>query len=291
MVSFCCAPARTIGMALWGRALLVCCVLCTINTYQARAHIVDLPTLSVMVDSSISLPITVIARHYARQNGIAVNVTSDDSSALVKQITEGVAADVFITAHARWVEDLKLQGMIDVYSPANIAANRLGLLTFAGNTQEPPAESGAFGDWLLELAQQGVLMISNPDTREDGYYTRILLRKLGVWDSISPFLLYTENPYEIPAAVASQRIYAITYKTATQGRSDVKLLPDFPMAAAPVITYQAVVVAGEQMDAARQFLMYLSEDASRNLLASYGFQALRGAAPQPAAKEAANETE
>lgn len=257
-------PRRT---SLWCLLLLTCSL-----PYHATAKIIDLPTLSVLVDSSINLPIAVISRNYARKNGIAVNVSSDASSSLVAKIVEGTEADIFITAHPRWVEDLKLQGMVDVYSPANLAINQLSLLTYAENPAVVLSDPKTLSRFLLETARNSTLMISNPDTREDGNYARKLLKELGIWEEIAPYLMYTENPFEIPAAVTSQNIYALTYRTATHRNRDVRILYDFSASVSPNIIYQGVVVAGEHMEEARQFLYFLEEHHSRSMLGSYGFK-------------------
>lgn len=251
--------------------ILLLLLLLLLPVSPARANISNLPTLSVLVDSSLSLPVVAIGRNYAREKGVAVNITSDDSSELVERISEGTEADVFISANPRWIEDLKLQGLIDVYSSVRLASNQLSLIAPGDEAAPIPDAPGELKRYLMQAAREGKLMISNPDTREDGNYVRILLERLGIWEEISPYLMYTENPFEIPAAVTSQQIHAMTYRTAALSSDDVRVLYDFPPEIAPEIMYQAVVVAGERMEAAREFLFYLENTANRNLLGSFGY--------------------
>jgi ABC-type molybdate transport system substrate-binding protein len=83
-----------------------------------------LPTVTVMADSNVSIAIAEIARRYSRDRDVIVNVSFSSAETQEMQITEGGAADILITPNQAWIDELKNQGLIDIYSQALVAQAR-----------------------------------------------------------------------------------------------------------------------------------------------------------------------
>src|SRR5690606_2996447 len=104
--------------------LIFCLVMGPVMPAKAES----LTSISVMADNSMSLAVAEIARHYAARRNIVVNTSFSVPLVQESLIMEGGAADVLITPQAQWIEELKGQGLIDIYSPTVVATNSLVLV-------------------------------------------------------------------------------------------------------------------------------------------------------------------
>ncbi len=224
-----------------------------------------------MADPSLSVAISEIARNYARDNGVTVTTSYISFKEQQTQLTEGGAADVLITPLPQWVEELKTQGLIDVYSPTPVAKNRLALVG--------PVDSPLEIDWNGKFPTARIInliggepgfVVGNPDTLPEGVYARETLRTLGAAEYLEPYTLYPKQLSEMFGMVINQKAYGLFFASSISERDDMRVISVVPENLHKPIQYYAVVIAGENMTPARTFLEYLKTEAAQSIFREDG---------------------
>ncbi len=237
----------------------------------APAH--ALRSVSVMADSSLSVAVAHIARNYARDKGVAVNTSYLSAKAQQTQITEGEAVDILITPMDKWIDELKTQGLVDIYSETPVARGQLALVGPA----ESPLEKRTITDslpvaqliWQMQGEQEFV--IGNPETLPEAAFSKEALRSLGAAADLEPYTLYIKQRDQMYQMVASHDAYGIFLYSSALGRPGMRTIGMIPPAAHRPIQYYAVVIAGENMDEARKFLNYLKSPDARRVFLQTGY--------------------
>ena len=68
---------------------------------QVYASFRDLPQITVLAASSLTKPLTELARIYSRSNNITVTTSYDETARQAKKIEEGSQADIFISLKSK----------------------------------------------------------------------------------------------------------------------------------------------------------------------------------------------
>lgn len=236
------------------------------------AAVLKLPTVTVMADHNLSLAVAEIARNYSRYNQVVVNTSFAQQEVQQTQINEGSAADILITAREDWIDELKQQGLIDIYSQYKLAGDKL-VLVGSATADIPMPQDKKFPTVAIinsSRDKEPVLMLGNPETLMDGAYAKEALRNLGVSDDLEPYTLYVKNAEDILEAVGEKQLFAICFYSLVFNRSELKILYQIPSSMHKEISYNAVVIAGDNMDEARKFLAYLKTDEVKEILKKNG---------------------
>lgn len=231
----------------------------------------DLPTLGIVADDALGTALSDIARSYTREKRIGISLAfagGGDAQALVE---DSATADVLITARAHWVEELKAKGVLDIYFAREVARARLALV---GPAASPLASNFAarFPVAALIRAMQGeaLFIIGSPETRSEGTLARQALRRMDVLADMEPYTLYVKDFPQIIRLITTQDAYAVMYGSDAMRYPGIKIIGLLPETAHTPIVYRAVVLAGDRMDAARDFIRYLQTDTSQAIFAHYG---------------------
>ena len=231
-----------------------------------------LPTVTVMADHSLGIAITRLAREYSRLNQVVVNTSFLPEKTHQAQIIEGGAADILVTQKTSWIDELKTQGLVDVYSQKRIAKNRLALVGPA-NTDIYANLADAFP--IVPIIQAGggepSFVVGNPEFLTEGIYTKEALRNLNVADDLGEYTLYVKRLDQMFSMIANNHDYGVFYYSDAKARPDIKIIDTLPESSHKPIEYYAVVVAGDNMNEARKFLSYLQSPEAKKLLKNGGF--------------------
>lgn len=250
--------------------LIVSCSLLAIS--NVHADVLTLPTVTVMSDHSLSLAVSEIARNYSRDKKTIVNTSFVPQKIQQEQISEGAAADILITSKDEWIDELKLQGLIDIHSQTKFAKDRLVLI---GSAQSNVVSLGAGRfptvDIINSASGEPVFILGNPESLMVGAYAKEAMRSLGAADDLEPYTLYVKRLDEMLDMVIKQQAFGICFYSSVFNRSDLKIIDMIPESAHKPIVYYAVVVASDNMNEARNFLDYLKSTEVRKLLSKYGF--------------------
>ena len=257
----------------WSALVLAFIVAMTTLFYSGKANAAEtLPSITVMADSSMSAAVAQIARDYTRTQKATVNTSFAPQKTQQEQITEGAAADILITTKEAWLDELKLQGLVDVYSKTPIAKNRLVLI---GGKDSSVTTSYNEIFPIVGIINAGggepSFAIGSPETLIEGSYSKEALRNLGASSDLEPYSLYIKQLSEIFDMVANHQAFSLCFYSSTLGRKDIKIISTIPETAHKAIIYYAVVIAGDNMDEARKFLQYLKSKDARKTMNDNGF--------------------
>jgi len=255
-------PART---SLFSRFLLAALVL----ALPSRALAVDSVTL--LADSTISLAMAQVARSYARDRLVVVNASFAAPVSQEAQIKEGGAADILITPRLSRIEELKTQGLVDVYSQATVARNRLALVgPLDSDLKMPMGQHVRTAPLINAMGGEQAFVVANPQTLMEGTYSKEALRNLHAADDLEPYTLYIKSSGEMFDMVMKQHAYGVFLNSSLVGKEGLRVIGLLPEESHKPITYYAVVIAGENMDQARKFMEYLKGSDARRLLRENG---------------------
>ena len=230
-----------------------------------------LPQVSVLADGSLTLPLSLIVRQYAKQNNGTVELAFVDDQAKTNLLAEGAGADVLITMRTAWLEQLQQQGLIDVHSETPVANNTLVL---AG-----PEKAVLTGDMarglpvahmLMRMGPEPAFGVPHPENLPEGSYARAALRHLDREGDMEPYTLYVKQRPQLVSLVKNQNAFAVMLATEALQQNLQPVWP-LPASAYPPIHYRAVVLAGDNMKEARRFIEYLSSPDARAVFVQFGF--------------------
>lgn len=237
-----------------------------------HAELRNLPSVTVLAASSLTDVMTELTRIYSASKKVSVSVTYDSSSALALQIEEGEPADVYISAHPRWMTELKQHGLIDVFTLTNLVSNRLVLTASTKNKLDTLLLQGKPVKEILEtISQRTIPVIANPNEVPLGIYTQETLESLGLWKKLEHGVIRTASARNALYLIAKGQSVGITYLTDAIDNPEVTILATIDENLHSPVVYQAAVVASENMSNARGFLDFLKSKQAKAVFEKYHF--------------------
>ncbi|MCE2926594.1 MAG: molybdate ABC transporter substrate-binding protein [Rickettsiales bacterium] len=231
-----------------------------------------MPTVTVLAESSLSLAISELARSYSKQADVMVGASFASQQEQQQQIEEGGEADILITTRAHWIEDLKTQGLIDVYSEALIARNRLALVSKHGGAISP-RNDGVFplNEMLKLFSWEPSFVVGNPDVLDEGRFSKEALRNLGVAGDLEEYTLYIKSRAQMESMISQQGMIGLMFNSSVSDNRNLQMIDLLPESSHTPINYHAAVIAGDNMQEARLFMKFLNSDTAKVILRSHGF--------------------
>jgi molybdate transport system substrate-binding protein len=194
------------------------------------------------------------------------------SSALAKQIENGAAAQVFISADLDWMDYLAQRKLIQDATRRNLLGNRLMLVAPLDSKASTEIRKGFP---LAALLGNGRLATGDPQHVPAGKYAREALEKLGVWDSVSARLAPAENVRVALVLVArGEAPLGIVYATDAAAEPKVRIVAAIPDGLHAPIIYPAALTTSARGPEAGAFLQRLSLPAARKAFEKHGFTPL-----------------
>lgn len=206
---------------------------------------------------------TVFAAEVGRR--VAFNFAA--SNTLARQVVQGAAADVFVSADEAQMDVVERAGLLVPGTRRIVAANRLAVIV-------PGRGVAAWNDpsWLASAAVRR-LAVGEPTSVPVGVYAKTWLDRIGMWSRVQARLVPTASARATVAAVRSGGADAgIVYRTDVSGSGGVSLVYEVSGPEAPSIEYPAAVLRQTRnRDLAKRFLDFLRTHAGRRILRSHGF--------------------
>lgn len=223
----------------------------------------------ILVSAAASLKesLDAIADSYEREHAdFDIQFNFGSSGALQKQIEQGAPVDLFLSAGNKQMNALVDKKLISESRDA--LTNRLVLIVksdYAGTIRQPD-----------ELLDTGVLKVAvgEPDTVPAGTYARQALETLGVWDKLSPKLVFAQDVKQVLAFVESGNADAgLVYRTDVRPASKVTVALEVSQSLHDPIVYPFGVAASTRHpDEASAFYLYLLSDDAMDVFRGNGFQ-------------------
>jgi molybdate transport system substrate-binding protein len=221
-------------------------------------------TLTVFAAASLKGAFTNLAGKFEAANpGTQVTLSFAGSADLVTQISQGAPADVFGTADARNMANLKDEGLVDG-EPRDFATNTLAIVVPPGN----PAGIKGFAD----LAGQGVKLVVCASQVPCGAATKTIEQETGTTlKPVSEESSVTDVLGKVTSGEADAGLLYIT--DARSAGTKVEQVP-FPEAAKAVNTYPIAALKGAgNKPEADAFVEFVLGAEGRAVLAAAGFGA------------------
>jgi molybdate transport system substrate-binding protein len=223
----------------------------------------------VFAAASLMESLKEIGSNYQQRSGQTVVFNFAGSSTLARQIIEGAPADIFFSAdeaQMNRVERNVVQG-----SRRDLLSNTLVIVVAADHgvsLREPK-----------DLAGPNIhrLVLGDPSSVPIGVYAREYLEKVGLWNSVAPKVIPTENVRAaLSAVIAGNADASIVYQTDALTTSKLKVAYRVPMREGPKIRYPVALLKGAKHSAeAARFLEFLASDSARAVFERLGFIVIR----------------
>ncbi len=237
-----------------------CVILCLLIAAPARAT-----DLTIFAAASLQTALDRIAADWSAASGDKVTPVYDGSARLARQIAAGAPADIFVSASPDWMDFLATQDAIDPATRRDILGNALVLIA--------PADAD-FSDPLADLAGRlgtEKLAMATVDSVPAGIYGKAALTSLGLWLSVEPQVVQTDNVRGALALVAlGEAAMGIVYASDAKAEPRVHVIASFDAATHPPIIYPAALTRSATTGA-QAFLDYLSAPPAQAVFAAEGF--------------------
>jgi ABC-type molybdate transport system substrate-binding protein len=83
----------------------------------------EISSVTVLADTHLAVVLSQLASEFARENAITISGTFGPSPQQEKRIEDGELADLFITADPALIQQLRVKGLVDIYSIGRIASH------------------------------------------------------------------------------------------------------------------------------------------------------------------------
>lgn len=225
-------------------------------------------TLTVSAAASLKDSMNEIKQLYTKEHpNIAITYNFGASGTLQQQIEQGAPADIFMSAATKQMDELKSKNLLVNDTVKNLLQNDVVLIV--------PKDSSnikTFDDLATDKAQK--IALGEPKSVPVGQYSQEILTNLKLMDKVQPKAVYGKDVKEVLTWVETKNVDAgIVYKTDALVSKKVNIIATAPEDSHnPVVYPAAVIKSSKNVDAAKDFLKFLSGDKAKAVFEKYGFK-------------------
>lgn len=227
--------------------------------------------LTIFAEPNIALALTKIARAYSQTSNVIVSVNFSSSSNLINNIDSGEPADIFISAHQGWIDALHQKGLVDIYNVGYIARDELVLATLKSNPNLPAEFADkkiSLEDALKILNKNKSTLILDDEGNSSGSFAKDLVDRLSLED-LKLFSKLAEDKTPFLSIVRNNgENYSLLLESQIKNRADFQTIAT---KTDKNIFYQALVIAGDNMETAREFVKFLKSESAKTIFKESGF--------------------
>jgi len=238
------------------------------NSFAATSR-----NLTIFTESNMVFALTKIAHLYSQRANVIVSTNFNSAADLIANIDSGEPADVFISAHSKSIQTLRQKGLIDVYNIGYVARDELALTTSKNNKNLPAQlqQQISLNEALKVLSQNKFALLLDSEGSSSGKFSREFVANNPNFSNLKLSKKSAEDRSQIVSSIkADPSQYALLLASQVKNDSDLKILSASNQD--PKIFYQALVIAGDNMEVAREFLKFLKSDEARKIFAEAGFE-------------------
>jgi molybdate transport system substrate-binding protein len=246
------------------RILLFLCLLLVPLTSRAQE-------LTVFAAASLTDAMKDVSTQWSAAGHQLLRMSFGSSSTLSRQIENGAPANVFASADEKWMNYLVDKRMIANDTRKDLLSNDLVLIVPADKPQHVVIGPGF--NLLGLLGPSGRLAVGDPAHVPVGLYAEQALKKLALWDSISPRLARTDDVRAGLLLVERGEAPAgIVYGTDAAVSKAVMVAGTFPANSHDPISYPFAVTKSGDTAEARALLTFLAGPQARAVFVQRGFK-------------------
>jgi molybdate transport system substrate-binding protein len=251
------------------RVLLLLCLL--LAPLTARAQDARAQELTIFAAASLTDAMKDVSALWVQAGHPAPRMSFGSSSTLARQIDQGAPANIFASADEKWMDFVADKNLIVSATRKDLLGNDLVLVVPSDKPRH--VTIGQNFDLLGILGPNARVATGDPGHVPVGIYAEQAMRKLGIWDSVSPRLARTDDVRSALLLVERGEAPAgIVYATDAMVSKGVMVAGTFPVNSHDAISYPfAVTKSGDTADA-RALLTFLSGPQARAVFVQRGFK-------------------
>ena len=246
------------------RFLLALCLLFV--TFTAHAQ-----ELTMFAAASLTDAMKDISAQWAEGGRPALRMSFGASSTLARQIEQGAPANLFASADQKWMDYLSERKLIAADTRKDLLGNDLVLVVAADRPQH--VTIGPSFDLLGMLGPNGRIATGDPAHVPVGIYAEQALKKLGLWEAVSPRLARTDDVRSALLLVErGEAPVGIVYATDAAVSKAVMVAGVFPAGSHDPVSYPFAVTKSGDTPEARALMTYLAGPQARAIFVKRGFK-------------------
>lgn len=227
--------------------------------------------LTIFAEPNLIPALTELARIYSSETSSVISAEYGSSSDMVYRIEDGEGSDIFISSHRNWQDELKMKGLIDIYNVNHFADDYLVIVTSTENKKLPRELLGkevSFEEALKVLNDKRQDLIVDHSATSLGLHSKsaVNLRKF------NKIRVFKKLPEDISTAEdiisKNPNIFSLMLNSEVHDNDSFRIIAKTKRIA---VFYQALVIAGENMENARQFSNFLMSKKAQEILQKNGF--------------------
>lgn len=260
---------------MWGRSstrteLALASVVALASTEVRCAKTVPTsPALKVAAAADLAFAFKDIGDAFEKKSGQKVAFSFGSTGLLATQIKEGAPFDVFAAANLSFAEEVVASGACLADTTQLYARGRI--VMWSRDAANVPAS-------LAELKDPrfAKIAIANPEHAPYGRAAKESLTNAGVWEAVSPKLVFGENVQQTlqfaQSGNAEVAIVALSLATVTGGKYEmIDPANHQPLDQALVVCKGSPESKGSLQPVARAFTAYVNSEDGRAIMKHYGF--------------------
>ncbi len=209
-----------------------------------------------------------------RDAGLTISLHPAASSTLAQQIRQGAQAQVFVSAHSKWMDELERMGLLIKGSRRPFVQS--GLILVAPKSQVQSTSADAFEltpTTELSTRFEGRLAVGDPAHVPVGRYAKAALQRLGLWEQVANRLAPAiDARATLNLVERGECSLGIVYQTDAAASDRVTVVAHFPPSAQPDVIYEVALVADEITAIGRALYDALLSPKGRARLTAAGFE-------------------
>jgi molybdate transport system substrate-binding protein len=227
--------------------------------------------VTVFAAASLTDAMKDVSAKWAEAGHQPLRLSFGSSSTLARQIEQGAPANVFASADEKWMDYLAQKQLIAADTRKSLLGNDLVLVVAADKPMHVTIDKKF--DLTGLLGANGRLATGDPAHVPVGIYAEQALRKLGMWDAISPRLARTEDVRAALLLVERGEAPAgIVYATDAAASKAVMIAGAFPADSHDPVSYPFAVTKSGDTAEARALLGFLAGPSARAVFVQRGFK-------------------
>lgn len=238
------------------------------NSSEKKSDTTTKTTLTISAAASLKDSMNEIKELYVKENSnVAITYNFAASGTLQKQIEQGAPVDIFMSAAAKQMDELKNKNLMVNDTISNLLKNDVVLIAPKDSTKVKGFEYLA-SDAISKVA------LGEPESVPAGQYGEQVLKDLNMLDKVKAKAVYGKDVKEVLTWVETGNADAgIVYKTDALVSNKVKIIATAPESSHdPVVYPVGVVKSSKNAEAAKKFLKFLSGEKAKAVFEKYGFK-------------------
>lgn len=246
---------------------LICCltIICSLfgcNLIKTKNNILEISAGISLIDVMPEIE----SDYLKQKQNVTLSYNFAGAGTLAKQIEEGGAADIFISAGSKEMDNLQDKNLITENTRTNILRNKIALIA--------TKDSSAIFE-IKDLVSNKVnkIALSDPEKAPDGRYSRESLIHFGILERIKNKVILGKDPREVIKLVANKKADAgLAYVTDAIQSEKVRVVSVVPENShSPIVYCVAVLQASKNVALAKDFVKFLTSDRAKAIFVNYGF--------------------